>query len=192
VPHFFFRTGFRTQISLLFFFLAFSLSLPPQNRSPKMSGLVGEFVKGLRGLKVKELAPYVGGYARTNLTPGALYGRAYEHIHLYKKHLDQGSVKPLFDTMGLLFVGAYALAWPTVRMEGEREREDEGFEARIDDGLLALVPRCSVFICSTLFFALLHVVPSLFIGPIEQRVSQSRRWRGEKDKKKESSSNLWR
>jgi hypothetical protein len=88
-----------------------------------MSGLVGEFVKGLRGLKVKELAPYVGGYARTNLTPGALYGRAYEHIHLYKKHLDQGSVKPLFDTMGLLFVGAYALAWPTVRMEGGRERE---------------------------------------------------------------------
>ena len=108
--------------SLFFFFLAFSLSLPPQNRSPKMSGLVGEFVKGLRGLKVKELAPYVGGYARTNLTPGALYGRAYEHIHLYKKHLDQGSVKPLFDTMGLLFVGAYALAWPTVRMEGEREK----------------------------------------------------------------------
>ena len=123
MPHFFFRTGFRTQISLLFFFLAFSLSVPPQNRSPKMSGLVGEFVKGLRGLKVKELAPYVGGYARTNLTPGALYGRAYEHIHLYKKHLDQGSVKPLFDTMGLLFVGAYALAWPTVRMEGGRERE---------------------------------------------------------------------
>ena len=81
-----------------------------------MSGLVGEFVKGLRGLKVKELAPYVGGYARANLTPGALYGRAYEHVHIYKKHLDQGSVKPLFDTMGLLFVGAYALAWPTVRM----------------------------------------------------------------------------
>ena len=85
-----------------------------------MSGLVGEFVKGLRGLKVKELAPYVGGYARANLTPGALYGRAYEHVHLYKKHLDQGSVKPLFDTMGLLFVGAYALAWPTVGMEGSQ------------------------------------------------------------------------
>lgn len=80
-----------------------------------MSGLIGEFVKGLRGLKVKELAPYVGGYARANLTPGALYGRAYEHIHIYKKHLDNGSVKPLFDTMGLLFVGAYALAWPQVR-----------------------------------------------------------------------------
>lgn len=102
-----------------------------------MSGLVGEFVKGLRGLKVKELAPYVGGYARANLTPGALYGRAYEHIHIYKKHLDQGSVKPLFDTMGLLFVGAYALAWPTVRRigggTGREQKEKKNFEARIDD-----------------------------------------------------------
>lgn len=133
-----------------------------------MSGLVGEFVKGLRGLKVKELAPYVGGYARTNLTPWALYGRAYEHVHLYKKHLDQGSVKPLFDTMGLLFVGAYALAWPTVRMDAFRRRktgrEDEENlrAARIGDvSFLSMLFSLS----SASFFALSQVLSPIFIKP---------------------------
>ena len=92
--------------------------------APTMSRLASEFAKGLRGLKVKELAPYVGGFARANLTPGALYRRAYEHAHTATKaELDAGSVRPLFSTMGALFVGAYALAWPTVREGRGRERE---------------------------------------------------------------------
>jgi hypothetical protein len=81
-----------------------------------MSRLASEFAKGLRGLKVKELAPYVGGFARSNLTPTTLYRRAYEHLHTATKaELDAGSVRPLFTTMGGLFVAAYVLAWPQVR-----------------------------------------------------------------------------
>ena len=87
--------------------------LPPP---ATMSRLASEFAKGLRGLKVKELAPYVGGFARSNLTPTTLYRRAYEHLHTATKaELDAGSVRPLFTTMGGLFVAAYVLAWPQVR-----------------------------------------------------------------------------
>lgn len=77
--------------------------------------LLSSFTKGLKGIKVGELAPYVGGFARTHLTPSALYQRSFEHLNgPVKTQLDAGSVKPLFNCMGLLFVGAYALAWPTV------------------------------------------------------------------------------
>ena len=158
-----------------------------------MSGLVGEFVKGLRGLKVKELAPYVGGYARTNLTPGALYGRAYEHIHLYKKHLDQGSVKPLFDTMGLLFVGAYALAWPTVRDDGDDERW-KGRKEEWKGGAHRTMANVFFFLSfdalSSFFLSLLHdlarssalLSPTLCVGRIAEA---SLAWReGEKNERK--------
>lgn len=80
-----------------------------------MSRLVSEFSRGLKGLKVGELPAYVGGFSRTHLTPSALYARSNEHLHgPVKSQMDAGSVKPLFNTMALLFVGAYALAWPTV------------------------------------------------------------------------------
>lgn len=77
------------------------------------------FLRGLKALKVKEVPPYASEYAKANLAPGTLWQRATAHVHSYKAHLDAGSVKPLFDTMALLFVGAYALAWPQVR---ERRR----------------------------------------------------------------------
>jgi hypothetical protein len=75
----------------------------------------GSFVRGLKSLKVKEVAPYAGEYAKQNLAPATVASRLTSHIHKYKAHLDAGSAKPLFDTMALLFIGAYALAWPHVR-----------------------------------------------------------------------------
>ena len=88
---------------------------PPPRPHPQMSRLVSEFSRGLKGLKVGELPAYVGGFSRTHLTPSALYARTNEHLHgPVKSQMDAGSVKPLFNTMALLFVGAYALAWPTV------------------------------------------------------------------------------
>lgn len=74
----------------------------------------GSFVRGLKSLKVKEVAPYAGEYAKQNLAPATVASRLTAHIHKYKAHLDAGSAKPLFDTMALLFIGAYALAWPHV------------------------------------------------------------------------------
>jgi len=83
----------------------FPFSLPKETMS---------FLRGMKSLKVKEVPPYASEYAKANLAPGTLWQRATAHVHSYKAHLDAGSVKPLFDTMALLFVGAYALAWPQV------------------------------------------------------------------------------
>jgi len=83
---------------------------------PTMSGPAAgsNFVRGLKSLKVKEVGPYAGVYAKQNLAPRTVFSRLTNHVHKYKAHLDAGSAKPLFDTMALVFIGAYALAWPQV------------------------------------------------------------------------------
>jgi hypothetical protein len=83
---------------------------------------MSKFLNGLKTLKVKEVTPYATEYAKANLAPATLWQRTTAHLSSYRKHLDNGSVKPLFDTMALLFVGAYALAWPQVRESGEGGR----------------------------------------------------------------------
>ena len=94
------------------------------------------FLRGIKALKVKEVPPYASEYAKANLAPGTLWQRATTHVHSYKAHLDAGSVKPLFDTMALLCVGAYALAWPQVRGGGtgpgvgRRARRERGRRRR--------------------------------------------------------------
>ena len=77
-----------------------------------MSGFWG----GMRGLKVKELQPYVMKHAKDHWTPAKLVKNSKDFIHEYKvKHIDTGSAKPLFHTMAIVFFGSYVLAYPHVR-----------------------------------------------------------------------------
>lgn len=107
----------------------FTPLIRPSTHKPLSTPFTMTFIRGLKSLKVKEVPPYASEYAKANLAPGTLWQRATAHVHSYKAHLDAGSVKPLFDTMALLFVGAYALAWPQVK-ERERERRESGERGR--------------------------------------------------------------
>lgn len=74
------------------------------------------FLGGLRGLKLKDLPSYVNKHATENWTPGRVKERTMNFLHQYKeKYIDTGSVKPLFDTMAILFVSSYIIAYPHVR-----------------------------------------------------------------------------
>ncbi|KAK9830909.1 hypothetical protein WJX81_003726 [Elliptochloris bilobata] len=74
---------------------------------------MSSFLNGLKGLKLKELSPYVAKHAREHWTPAQIAKRSKTFLHEYKdKHIDTGSVWPLFHTMGIIFVGAYILAYP--------------------------------------------------------------------------------
>ncbi|KAK9823319.1 hypothetical protein WJX72_001893 [[Myrmecia] bisecta] len=71
------------------------------------------FLNKAKTLKLKELTPYVKDYASQNLAPSVVQSRTTTFLNEYKKkHIDTGSVKPLFDTMVGLFFLSYAIAWP--------------------------------------------------------------------------------
>jgi hypothetical protein len=77
--------------------------------------LVSKFVKGLDGLKVKEVVPYVRKYASENLNRPALEHRITTGLNTYRdKYIDTGSSKPLWDVIGGIFIGSYIIAWPQV------------------------------------------------------------------------------
>ena len=85
-----------------------------------MSGFWG----GMRGLKVKELQPYVLKQAKEHWDLAKLVKNSKDFIHEYKvKHIDTGSAKPLFHTMAIVFFGSYALAYPHVRTLPAKHQE---------------------------------------------------------------------
>lgn len=64
------------------------------------------------GSKLKDVPSHLRAHASENYTYGKLQQRAANTMANYKKELDAGSAKPLWDTMIAVFVLSYTIAWP--------------------------------------------------------------------------------
>lgn len=74
---------------------------------------MSNFINKAKGLKLKELTPYVRDYASENFAPAVVQSRTTTFLNRYKKdYIDTGSAKPLFDVMIGLFFLSYAISWP--------------------------------------------------------------------------------
>ena len=75
------------------------------------------------GSKLKDLPGHLRVHAGEHYTYGKLQERAATTLANYKKELDAGSAKPLWDTMIGVFVLSYAIAWPTEYRHYMHEQE---------------------------------------------------------------------
>jgi len=86
--------------------------------------LVVNYVKGVRGLKLKDLMPFTKKYASEHLQPATLRHKAESGMNQYKRdYIDTGSPKPLYDVLIYGFIGAYILAWPQEYAHYKHEQE---------------------------------------------------------------------
>lgn len=69
----------------------------------------------LADMKLKEVPGVVGAHLREHYNWQATSKRLSEFWSNYRrKYIVTGSIRPLFDTMGILFVSSYVIAYPQV------------------------------------------------------------------------------